>query len=59
MESKEKKIMIRKVFLNSKNKQLTIPLSRKELKSTNHKLKEGDKLFARVEVFKEKKENGK
>ncbi len=59
MESKEKKIMIRKVFLNSKNKQLTIPLSRKELKSTNPKLKEGDKLFARVEVFKEKKENGK
>jgi len=46
------KDIIRKVFINKKNNQLTIPLSRKQLKAINPKLKlNKDLLFAKIKIF--------
>ena len=50
------KTMERKVFVNKKNKQLSVSLSKKEIKAINPTIKFGKNLFVRLEVFnKEKK----
>lgn len=54
MGKKSKKI-IRKVFINKRNNQLTVPLSRKELKIADPKIKFGKDLFVQLEIFKKKR----
>jgi hypothetical protein len=49
-----KKKIIRKVFVNKKNKQLSVPLSKKEIKAVDPSIKFGDELFVRLEVFKKR-----
>lgn len=46
------KKMIRKVFVNKKNKQLTVPLSRKEIKKIDPTIKFSDNLFVELSIFK-------
>ncbi len=55
------KKIVRKVFVNKKNNQLTVPLSRKELKKVDPKLKFGEELFVTLEIFNKpiKKRGGK
>lgn len=50
-----KKFMIRKVHINSKNKQLTVPLSRKEIKIKEPTLKFDEDLFVKLEFLRRKK----
>ncbi len=45
------KTMVRKVFVNKKNKQLSVSLSKKQIKKFNPTIKFGKKLFVRLEVF--------
>lgn len=47
--------MERKVFINKKNRQLTVPLSRKEIKKINPSIKFGDNLFVKLIIFNKKK----
>ena len=49
------KSMIRKVFVNKKTKQASVTLSKKEIKKIDPTIKFGDKLFVKLEIFKEKK----
>ncbi len=51
-----KRFMVRKVFINKKNKQLTVPLSRKEIKKINPTIKFNKNLFVRLEIFRGKKD---
>ena len=50
-----KKIMIRKVFVNKRNKQLTVPLSKKQIKAMNPTIKFGEELFVELRVFNKKR----
>ncbi len=50
-----KKTIERKVFINKRNKQLTVPLSRKEIKKINPTIKFGDDLFVKLTIFNKKK----
>jgi len=50
-----KKKIVRKVFVNKKNKQLTVPLSKKQIKKLNPGIKFDEKLFVRLEIFNKKK----
>jgi hypothetical protein len=52
-----KKSMVRKVFVNKKNKQLTVPLSRKEIKKIDPTIRFSDNLFAKIEIFRRKNGN--
>ena len=54
MGKKTKKI-VRKVFKNKRNNQLSVPLSKKELKAVDPNIKFSDELFVKLEVFKKKK----
>ena len=47
--------MIRKVFINKKNKQLTVPLSEKQIKKINPTIKFGEDLFVKLIIFNKKK----
>lgn len=49
------KKIIRKVFVNKRNKQLTVPLSKKELRKIDPTIKFGDDLFVELTIFKGKK----
>lgn len=50
-----KKSMERKVFINKKNRQLTVTLSRKEIKKINPTIKFGENLFVNLDIFNKKK----
>ena len=50
-----KKSIERKVFINKKNKQLSVPLSRKQIKKINPTIKFGEELFVKLVVFNKKK----
>ena len=49
------KEIIRKIFVNSRNKQLTISLSKKEIKVIDPTIKFGENLFAKLRIFMKKK----
>ena len=53
------KKIIRKVFVNKCNKQLTVLLSKKELKKIDPNIKFGDDLFVELSIFKNKKKGVK
>ena len=46
-----KKKIVRKVFVNKKNKQLTVPLSKKQIKKINPSIKFNEDLFVSLEIF--------
>ena len=48
------KTIVRKVFVNKRNKQLTVPLSKKEIKAIDPTIKFSDNLFVRLRIFKKK-----
>lgn len=48
------KTIIRKVFVNKRNKQLTVPLSKKQLKKLDPSIKFSDNLFVQLSIFKGK-----
>ena len=50
-----KRFMVRKVFINKKNKQLTVPLSRKEIKKRHPTLRFDEDLFVKLEFLRRKK----
>jgi len=52
--SSNKKI-IRKVFVNKKNNQLSVSLSKKQIKIADPSIKFSDDLFVELRVFKKKK----
>ena len=49
-----KKTMIRKVFVNKKNKQHTVTLSKKEIKKLHPTIKFGEELFVKLELIKKR-----
>ena len=49
------KKIIRKVFVNKNNKQLSVPLSKKEIKSIDPTIKFGEDLFVELTIFKKRK----
>ena len=49
------KKIVRKVIMNKRNKQLSVTISKKQLKATNIDLKFGENLFVQLEFLKEKK----
>ena len=49
------KKIIRKVFVNKRNKQLSVPLSKKEIKAVNPTIKFSDNLFVKITIFNKKK----
>ncbi len=49
------KTMVRRVFINKKNKQLNVSLSRKEIKAVNPTIKFSDNLFVKLTIFSKKK----
>ena len=49
-----KKTIIRKVFINKRNKQLTVPLSKKQLKIINPTIKFDKDLFVELRILKVK-----
>lgn len=52
------KKIIRKVFTNKRNKQLTVTLSKKEIKKIDPTIKFGDELFVELSVLKKKGDGG-
>jgi len=50
-----KKSMVRKVFVNKRNNQLNVPLSKKQIKKTNPTIKFGEDLFVKLVIFNKKK----
>ncbi len=50
-----KKTMIRKVFINKKNNQLNVSLSRKQIKAIAPTIKFSDNLFVKLTIFNKKK----
>ncbi len=48
--------MVRKVFINKKNKQLSVPLSKKQIKAVDPTIKFSDDLFVQLIIFNKKKE---
>ncbi len=51
----KKKTIIRKVFVNKRNNQLTVPLSKKEIKKIDPTIKFGETLFVKLTIFNKKK----
>ncbi len=49
------KTMVRKVFVNKKNNQMTVVLSKKQIKAKDPTIKFGKHLFVRLEVFNKEK----
>lgn len=49
------KKIIRKVFVNKRTKQLSVSLSKKQLKAANPTIKFSDNLFVELKIFKKKK----
>ncbi len=47
--------IIRKVFVNKRNKQLSVPLSKKEIRATNPTIKFGEDLFVKLEFIKKRR----
>ena len=45
------KTIIRKVFVNKRNKQLTVPLSKKEIRKLNPNIKFGEDLFVELTII--------
>lgn len=43
----------RKVFVNKRNKQLSVPLSRKQIKKINPTIRFNEDLFVSLEIFNE------
>jgi hypothetical protein len=54
-----KRFMVRKVFINKKNKQLTVPLSKKEIKKRHPTIKFDENLFVRLEFLRRKKDGNR
>ncbi len=54
-----KRFMVRKVFINKKNKQLTVPLSRKEIKKRHPTLRFDEDLFVKLEFLRRKKDGNR
>jgi len=52
------KKIIRKVFVNKRNKQLTVPLSKKEIKKIDPTIKFGEELFVELTIFQKKNMKG-
>ena len=50
------KKITRKVFVNKKNKQLNVPLSKKQIKIFNPGIKFNEELFVELKIFNKKKE---
>ncbi|KKN59067.1 hypothetical protein LCGC14_0546220 [marine sediment metagenome] len=50
-----KKSMVRKVFINKKNNQLNVPLSKKQIKKIDPTIKFGEDLFVELVIFNKKK----
>ncbi|KKN65951.1 hypothetical protein LCGC14_0476540 [marine sediment metagenome] len=50
-----KKKIVRKVFINKKNKQLTVPLSKKEIKKIDPTIRFDKNLFVSLTIFNKKK----
>ena len=50
-----KKVMIIKFFINKKNKQLTVPLSRKQIKKIEPTLKFDKDLFVELKILTKRK----
>ncbi len=50
-----KNFMIRKTFVNKKNKQRTVVLSSKEIKKIDPTIKFGDELFVKLQIFKKRR----
>ena len=50
-----KKSMVRKVFINKRNNQLNVPLSKKEIKAIDPTIKFSDNLFVKITIFNKKK----
>ena len=46
-----KKSFERKVFVNKRNKQLSVALSKKQIKKMNPSIKFGENLFVRLTIF--------
>ncbi len=46
------KKIVRKVFVNSRNKQLSVSLSKKEIKAIDPTIKFGEELFVELRIFK-------
>ena len=49
------KKIIRKVFVNKRNKQLSVSLSKKQLRATDPTIKFGENLFVEIKILKKKK----
>ncbi len=47
--------IVRKVFVNKRNKQLSVPLSKKEIKSVEPSIKFSEDLFVEIKLIKKKK----
>lgn len=47
--------IVRKVFMNKNNKQMSVVLPKKEIKKLDPTLKFGENLFVKLEVFKKGK----
>jgi len=55
VKSMVKKSMVRKVFINKKNNQLNVPLSKKQIKKIDPTIKFGEDLFVELVIFNKKK----
>lgn len=49
------KSIVRKVFVNKKNKQLTVPLSKKQIKKIEPSIKFDEDLFVKIYMIKKGK----
>ncbi len=47
----------RKVFMNKKNKQLSVPLSKKEIRAVDPTIRFDDDLFVKLEIFRKKRKD--
>ena len=54
-----KRFMVRKVFINKKNKQLTVPLSKKEIKKKHPTIRFDENLFVRIELLRRRKDGNR
>ena len=50
------KTLVRKVFINKRNNQMSVPLSRKEIKLMDPTIKFSDKLFVELSFIKRRKD---
>lgn len=55
MKDMSNKTIIRKVFVNKNNKQLTVPLSKKQIKAVDPTIKFNEDLFVELKILKGRK----